>query len=131
MQNLRSPRRRRSTARRLPLAVEHAREAYERIKDLLGREVLDQRFDGMKEALEGATEGTGAVSKMLDDLNQLLDKHRRGEDIDADFQEFMAKHGQYFPENPQSVEELIDALAQRAPPPSGSCSPCPPSSARS
>jgi uncharacterized protein with von Willebrand factor type A (vWA) domain len=92
-----------------------AREAYDRIKDLLGREVLDQRFAGMKQALENATdEDRAAVSEMLGDLNELLDKHRRGEDTDADFQEFMARHGHFFPENPQSVEELIDALAQRA-----------------
>ena len=26
----------------------------------------------------------------------------------------MDKHGNYFPENPQTVEELIDALARRA-----------------
>ncbi|WP_104061631.1 VWA domain-containing protein [Arthrobacter sp. 4R501] len=92
-----------------------AREAYERIKDLLGREVLDQRFAGMKQALENATdEDRAAVNEMLQDLNGLLDKHRRGEDTDADFQNFMAKHGHFFPENPRSVEELIDALAQRA-----------------
>jgi uncharacterized protein with von Willebrand factor type A (vWA) domain len=92
-----------------------AREAYERIKDLLGREVLDQRFAGMKQALENATdEDRAAVNEMLQDLNELLDKHRRGEDTDADFRNFMAKHGHIFPENPQSVEELIDALAQRA-----------------
>jgi len=92
-----------------------AREAYEQIKDLLGREILDQRFAGMKQALEGATEeDRAAVTEMLGDLNELLDKHRSGQDTDADFQEFMAKHGQFFPENPQSVEELIDALAQRA-----------------
>ncbi|WP_258805811.1 vWA domain-containing protein [Pseudarthrobacter sp. NS4] len=92
-----------------------AREAYEKIKDLLGREVLDQRFAGMKQALENATdEDLEAVRGMLQDLNELLDKHRRGEDTDADFQEFMARHGHFFPENPQSVEELIDALANRA-----------------
>ncbi|OAE01660.1 VWA domain-containing protein [Arthrobacter sp. OY3WO11] len=92
-----------------------AREAYERIKDLLGREALDQRFAGMKQALEGATEeDREAVSAMLRDLNTLLDKHRRGEDTTADFQEFMARHGDFFPEDPQSVEELIDALAKRA-----------------
>jgi len=92
-----------------------AKDAYERIKDLLGREVLDQRFAGMKQALETATaEDRAAVNEMLQDLNELLDKHRRGEDTDTDFQTFMAKHGQFFPENPQSVEELIDALAQRA-----------------
>jgi uncharacterized protein with von Willebrand factor type A (vWA) domain len=92
-----------------------ARAAYERIKDLLGREALDQRFAGMKQALEGATEeDREAVSAMLRDLNGLLDKHRRGKDTDADFQDFMARHGHFFPENPQSVEELIDALAKRA-----------------
>jgi len=92
-----------------------AREAYERIKDLLGREVLDQRFAGMKQALENATdEDRAAVSEMLNDLNELLDKHRRGQDTDTDFQGFMSRHGRFFPENPQSVEELIDALAQRA-----------------
>lgn len=92
-----------------------AREAYERIKDLLGREVLDQRFAGMKQALENASdEDREAVSDMLRDLNELLDKHRRGEDTDEDFRKFMSQHGSFFPENPQSVEELIDALAQRA-----------------
>ncbi|TDL39766.1 vWA domain-containing protein [Arthrobacter nitrophenolicus] len=92
-----------------------AREAYDRIKDLLGREVLDQRFAGMKQALENATdEDREAVNGMLRDLNGLLDKHRRSEDTDADFREFMARHGSFFPENPQSVEELIDALAKRA-----------------
>ena len=33
-----------------------AREDYEEIKDLLGREMLDQRFAGMKQALENATD---------------------------------------------------------------------------
>ncbi|WP_287931833.1 VWA domain-containing protein [Arthrobacter sp.] len=92
-----------------------ARESYERIKDLLGRELLDQRFAGMKQALEGATEDDReAVESMLRDLNELLEKHRRGEDTAQDFQDFMARHGDFFPENPQSVDELVDALARRA-----------------
>ncbi|HEX5862166.1 MAG TPA: VWA domain-containing protein, partial [Nocardioides sp.] len=92
-----------------------AREAYEQIKDLLGRELLDQRFAGMKQALENATdEDRAAVNEMLTDLNDLLEKHRRGEDTQADFDEFMDKHGDFFPENPQSVDELLDALAQRS-----------------
>ncbi|WP_084653184.1 vWA domain-containing protein [Nocardioides insulae] len=92
-----------------------AREAYEQIKDLLGRELLDQRFAGMKQALESATdEDRAAVQEMLGDLNDLLEKHSRGEDTPADFDEFMAKHGDFFPENPQNVEELLDSLAARA-----------------
>ncbi|MDT5174251.1 MAG: hypothetical protein QOG37_1502 [Mycobacterium sp.] len=92
-----------------------ARQKYEQIKDLLGREMLDQRFAGMKEALEGATEeDRQRVSEMLDDLNNLLDKHSRGEDTQQDFDDFMGKHGEYFPENPRNVEELLDSLAKRA-----------------
>jgi uncharacterized protein with von Willebrand factor type A (vWA) domain len=92
-----------------------ARAAYERIKDLLGRELLDQHFAGMKQALEGATDADReAIREMLADLNELLDRHRRGVDTDEDFADFMARHGEYFPENPRNVEELIDALAQRA-----------------
>ncbi|OBY33663.1 vWA domain-containing protein [Mycolicibacter kumamotonensis] len=92
-----------------------ARESYEKIKDLLGREMLDQRFAGMKQALEGATdEDRQRVTDMLDDLNELLDKHARGEDTAEDFQQFMDSHGEFFPENPQNVEELLDSLAKRA-----------------
>ncbi len=92
-----------------------AREDYEKIKDLLGRELLDQRFAGMKEALEGATEADRQrVSDMLKDLNELLEAHNRGEDTSDKFDEFMDSHGDFFPENPRNTEELIDSLAQRA-----------------
>ncbi len=92
-----------------------ARADYEKIKDLLGRELLDQRFAGLKQALENATdEDRAAVNEMLGDLNQLLDAHRRGEDTTQQFADFMDKHGDFFPENPQSVDELLDSLAQRA-----------------
>ena len=92
-----------------------ARADYEKIKDLLGREMLDQRFAGMKQALENATdEDRAAINEMLGDLNKLLESHRRGEDTQEQFDEFMAKHGDYFPENPQNIDELLDSLAQRA-----------------
>lgn len=92
-----------------------ARAAYEQIKDLLGRELLDQRFAGMKQALENATdEDRAAINEMLSDLNDLLEKHNEGSDTQQDFDDFMAKHGDFFPENPRNVDELIDAMAQRA-----------------
>mgnify|MGYP000064772337 CR=1 FL=1 len=92
-----------------------AREAFEQIKDLLGRELLDQRFQGMKDALENATdEDRAAINEMLDDLNELLEKRQRGEDTDEDFEEFMDKHGDFFPERPQDLDELLDTMAQRA-----------------
>ena len=94
---------------------DEAKQKYEQIKDLLGREMLDQRFAGMKQALENASdEDRQAVNEMLDDLNDLLDKHASGDDTQEDFENFMAKHGQYFPENPRNVDELLDSLAKRA-----------------
>jgi uncharacterized protein with von Willebrand factor type A (vWA) domain len=51
---------------------------------------------------------------MLADLNDLLEKRRLGEDTAEDFEEFMQKHGEQFPENPQNLDELMDTLAQRS-----------------
>jgi len=92
-----------------------ARADFEKIKDLLGRELLDQRFAGMKQAMENATdEDRAAINEMLDNLNEMLEKHSRGQDTPEDFEQFMAKHGDFFPENPQDIDELLDAMAQRA-----------------
>jgi uncharacterized protein with von Willebrand factor type A (vWA) domain len=92
-----------------------AREAYDRIQDLLRREVLDSSFASMKRALENAGDAEmQAVKDMVADLSQLIDAHNRGEDTDQQFQDFMAKHGQFFPDEPETIEELIDSLARRA-----------------
>ncbi|WP_028047579.1 VWA domain-containing protein [Cellulomonas sp. URHE0023] len=92
-----------------------ARQEFEKIKDLLGREMLDQRFAGLKQALENATdEDRAALNEMLADLNGLLENRRLGEDTQEQFDEFMAKHGDYFPEQPQNLDELLDTLATRA-----------------
>jgi uncharacterized protein with von Willebrand factor type A (vWA) domain len=92
-----------------------ARAEYQEILDLLGREMLDQRFSGMKEALQQAKpEDVQRIQEMLDDLNALLAAHSAGQDTSGQFNEFMNKHGEFFPENPQSVDELVDLLAARA-----------------
>jgi uncharacterized protein with von Willebrand factor type A (vWA) domain len=96
-------------------ASDEARATYQQILDGLRREVVEQRFAGMRDALSGRDPATDArVSEMLGDLNDLLGKHARGEDTDDAFQQFMEKHGEFFPENPSSMEELIDSLARRA-----------------
>ncbi|MGY1606495.1 VWA domain-containing protein [Geodermatophilus sp. SYSU D00700] len=98
-----------------PFRSAEAREAYEQIQDLLRREVLDSSFANMKQALQNATEqDVQAVRDMVADLSSLIDAHNRGEDTDERFREFMEKHGQFFPDDPQSVDELIDSLARRA-----------------
>ena len=78
------------------------RAAYQEIQDLLGREMLDQRFSGMKQALQQATpQDVEQIQRMLNDLNALLEAHQTGADTTAQFADFMAEHGSFFPENPQ------------------------------
>ncbi|ONH33629.1 vWA domain-containing protein [Pseudofrankia asymbiotica] len=94
---------------------EAARETYDQIADLLRREVLDSQFRGMKEALTGATpEDMARVGEMVRALNELLAKDARGEDTDEAFRDFMREFGEFFPEQPSNLEELIDTLAQRS-----------------
>jgi uncharacterized protein with von Willebrand factor type A (vWA) domain len=91
-----------------------AKATYDAIKDMLRREVLDAQFAGMKQALESPDpEAMQRVKDMLADLNALLSAHARQEDTTDQFADFMDKHGDLFPEQPETVEELIDALARR------------------
>jgi len=91
-----------------------ARATYESIRDMLREQVLDAQFAGIKQALSGGDpEGMQRVRDMLADLNDLLRAHAAGEDTTDRFAQFMQRHGEFFPEDPQDVDELIDALARR------------------
>jgi uncharacterized protein with von Willebrand factor type A (vWA) domain len=98
-----------------------ARATYDQLKDLLRQEVLDSQFRGMKAAMQqmqsGSPDATAAmqgVKDMLADLNEMLAADARGEHTQKQFDEFMAKHGQFFPDNPANLDELVDSLARRA-----------------
>jgi uncharacterized protein with von Willebrand factor type A (vWA) domain len=92
-----------------------AAATYEQIRDLLRREVLDSQFKGMRDALAGASPTElQRIRDMVADLNAMLEADARGEDTQRQFEEFMERYGDMFPENPRNLEELVDALARRA-----------------
>jgi uncharacterized protein with von Willebrand factor type A (vWA) domain len=93
-----------------------AAQAYQEIRDLLGQQLLEQRFEGIKQALQSTSpEDVDRVRQMLSDLNDLLAARAgRVPDTPQRFEEFMRRHGDFFPERPRNVDELIDALAARA-----------------
>src|SRR5215203_1048640 len=94
--------------------ADEARATYQSILDMLRREVLDAQFAGLKQALESPDpEAMQRVKDMLADLNALLAAHARNEDTTDAFADFMERHGEFFPERPENIEELIDALARR------------------
>jgi uncharacterized protein with von Willebrand factor type A (vWA) domain len=92
-----------------------AQQAYDEIQDLLRREVLDSQFRGMKDALQGADpQAMQRVKDMMRALNDMLDADARGEDTSEQFAQFMNDYGDFFPDNPQNLDELVDSLARRA-----------------
>ena len=96
-------------------ASAEGQQAYQNALQMLQREVLDSQFQGMKQALSGQDPAAmQAVKDMMADLNQLLGTHARGEDTSEQFADFMDKHGEFFPDDPQNVDELLDSLARRA-----------------
>ena len=94
---------------------DEARKAYDEIKDLLRREVLDSQFRGMRDALRGATpEDVARVREMVAALNEMLEADARGEHTQEQFVRFMEQYGDFFPERPENLAELVDELARRA-----------------
>jgi uncharacterized protein with von Willebrand factor type A (vWA) domain len=92
-----------------------ARQTYEQIQELLRSEVLDAQFNGMRNALQNATpEDLERIRDMMRSLNDMLDADARGEHTQEQFDQFMEQYGDFFPENPANLEELIDTLARRA-----------------
>jgi uncharacterized protein with von Willebrand factor type A (vWA) domain len=88
---------------------------YQQISDLLRSEVLDAQFAGLREALTNPDpRAMEQIREMLNDLNEMLDADARGEHTDEQFDRFMDKHGQFFPDNPSNLAELIDSLARRS-----------------
>jgi uncharacterized protein with von Willebrand factor type A (vWA) domain len=91
-----------------------ARETFEKLKDLLRREVLDSQFRGMKQSLQQPDpEAMQRVKDMMAALNEMLDADARGAHTQQDFEDFMAQYGDLFPESPSNLEELVDSLVRR------------------
>ena len=54
------------------------------------------------------------VKDMMSSLNDMLEADARGEHTQEQFDEFMQQYGDFFPDSPQNLEELVDSLARRA-----------------
>ncbi len=89
-----------------------AADKFAELVEELRRQVLDSYFRDLGGALRSVSaEDVATITEMLADLNGMLAARERGEE--PDFDAFMAKHGHFFPENPQNLDELLQALARR------------------
>ena len=91
-----------------------AAQTFEQLKELIKREVLDSQFRGMKDQLTGAgAEGMQRVRDMMASLTDMIEADSRGEHTQQDFDDFMEEYGDFFPDSPQNLEELVDSLVRR------------------
>jgi len=89
-----------------------AKARFEQLMDKLRDQLMQQMVDQMSGAMQNMTPDDMARMKdMMAALNEMLEKHQRGED--SGFDDFMKEYGDFFPENPETVEELLEQMAKR------------------
>jgi uncharacterized protein with von Willebrand factor type A (vWA) domain len=91
-----------------------AAQTFEQLKDLLRREVLDSQFRGMKQTLrEPDPEAMQQVKDMMAALTGMLEADAEGRHTQQDFDDFMERYGDFFPDSPRNLDEMVDSLVRR------------------
>ncbi|HCB36945.1 MAG TPA: hypothetical protein DEP66_01655 [Acidimicrobiaceae bacterium] len=89
-----------------------ARQRFDDLLDRLRTEVAESMFNQVSGAMGDLDEaGLAALKDMLAELNEMLARRAAGDE--PDFAGFMERHGQFFPENPRTLDELLENMAQR------------------
>ncbi len=89
-----------------------AREQFEELIDRLKKEVAQSQFDQMAGAMgEMRPEDLSRMKDMMAELNQMIEQRNRGEE--TDFEGFMDRYGDFFPESPETLDELLEIMAER------------------
>src|SRR5215813_8146238 len=88
-----------------------ARQRFEELMDQLREQLMQSYFNQMSEGMQNMTpERMQQMKDMLNELNQMLEQRERGEE--PDFEGFMDRYGDFFPGNPESLDELLEQMAQ-------------------
>jgi len=89
-----------------------AKQRFDGLMDKLREQLMQQQLDQMSSAVQNMSPEQMARTKdMMATLNEMLERRKNGED--PQFEQFMEKFGDFFPENPQSLDELLEQMAQR------------------
>jgi len=89
-----------------------AREKFEELLDQLRQQLTQSYFNQMAGAMsEVSPEDMARMKDMLAGLNEMLEQRQRGEE--PDFASFMERFGDFFPENPETLDELLEIMAER------------------
>ena len=89
-----------------------AQEAFDELMEHIREQVMGAYFRSMAEGLRSMSpEDLARFRDMLAELNQMIEQRERGEPYD--FEGFMQRHGDFFPGNPRTLDELLEQMAAR------------------
>jgi uncharacterized protein with von Willebrand factor type A (vWA) domain len=80
----------------------------ERLREQLMQQMVDQMSDGMQNMTPGDMQ---RMKDMLAALNEMMQDQQAGRE--PKFDEFMEEFGDFFPENPENLDELLEQMARR------------------
>jgi len=88
-----------------------ARQRFEELMDELRQQLMESYFNQLSEGMRDVSpERMARMKDMMSELNQMLEQRERGEE--PDFEGFMERYGDFFPGNPQSLDELLEQMAR-------------------
>jgi uncharacterized protein with von Willebrand factor type A (vWA) domain len=89
-----------------------ARERFDELMDKLRQQLMQSYFNQMSGALQDVNPAQMQRMKdMLSALNQMLEQRANGQE--PDFESFMEQFGDFFPGNPQNLDELLEQMAEQ------------------
>src|SRR5258705_13332269 len=84
---------------------------FEELMEELKKQLLACMFNQFEQGMAEMPPGLLARMRgMVGELNQMLEQRERGEE--PDFEGFMERFGDFFPGNPQTLDELLEQMAQ-------------------
>ena len=91
-----------------------AREQFDELMDQLRQQLMQSYFNQMTGAMSNVSpEQLQRMKDMFNGLNQLLEMREQGQDTEQAFEQFMQQFGDFFPGNPQTLDELLEQMARQ------------------
>jgi uncharacterized protein with von Willebrand factor type A (vWA) domain len=91
-----------------------AQQRFDELMKRLTDQVLGAYFSQLAQGLKDLSpEQMQRMKDMLAELNRMIEDRARGEHTQSDFDGFMATYGDFFPDHPRDLEELLRNLARR------------------
>lgn len=91
---------------------QQAQSRFEALLEKLRHQLMQQYLDQTSSAVDQMTpQDLQRTKDMMAALNQMLNRRENGED--PEFEKFMNEFGDFFPENPQTLDELLEIMAKR------------------